>query len=386
MDLNLFFTPVDEALTDEVGSISSFCRNITVNTHKVPDLQGFDLALIGLTEKRGSGKNKGVGQAADEIRKKLYRLKRGSGAYHIIDLGNLNNGVELEETYGRLQEVCEYLISRDILPVIMGGSHDLTLGQFYGYQGLEKLISVLNVDALLDLNEEGEPNETHLHKMLVHEPNYLFNYSHLAYQTYLIETTSIEVLERLYFETYRVGMLRTRIEDMEPVIREADMLTFDITAIRSSDAPGNANAQPFGLTGEEACQICWYAGLNDKLSSVGFYEYNPALDDDSKKTAAVVATMIWYFVEGFYHRQHEGDFRSNDYLRYVVDMPGNEPASIVFYKSKLSDKWWLEIPAANGKRAFGRNSLVPCSYNDFKTASNGEVPDRYINAVARLSA
>ncbi|HHL53213.1 MAG TPA: formiminoglutamase [Flammeovirgaceae bacterium] len=386
MDLNLFFTPVDEALTDEVGSISSFCRNITVNTHKVPDLQGFDLALIGLTEKRGSGKNKGVGQAADEIRKKLYRLKRGSGAYHIIDLGNLNNGVELEETYGRLQEVCEYLISRDILPVIIGGSHDLTLGQFYGYQGLEKLISVLNVDALLDLNEEGEPSQTHLHKMLVHEPNYLFNYSHLAYQTYLIETTAIEVLERLYFETYRVGMLRTRIEDMEPVIREADMLTFDITAIRSSDAPGNANAQPFGLTGEEACQICWYAGLNDKLSSAGFYEYNPALDDDSKKTAAVVATMIWYFVEGFYHRQHEGDFRSNDYLRYVVDMPGNEPASIVFYKSKLSDKWWLEIPSANGKRAFGRNSLVPCSYNDFKTASNGEVPDRYVNAVARLSA
>ena len=386
MDLNLFFTPVDETLADAVGSVSSFCRNITVNTHKVPDLQGFDLALIGLTEKRGSGKNKGVGQAADEIRKKLYRLKRGHGAYHIIDLGNLNNGVELAETYGRLQEVCEYLISRDILPIIMGGSHDLTLGQFYGYQGMEKLISVLNVDALLDLNEEGEPNETHLHKMLVHEPNYLFNYSHLAYQTYLIETTAIEVLERLYFETYRVGMLRTRIEDMEPVIREADMLTFDITAIRSSDAPGNANAQPFGLTGEEACQICWYAGLNDKLSSVGFYEYNPALDDDSKKTAAVVATMIWYFVEGFYHRQHEGDFRSNDYLRYVVDMPGNEPASIVFYKSKLSDKWWLEIPAADGKRAFGRNSLVPCSYNDFKTASNGEVPDRYVNAIARLSA
>ena len=386
MDLNLFFTPVNETLFQAISSVSSVCKSLTINSSKIPDLKGHDLALIGITEHRGNNNNSGIAEAADEIRRKFYRLKRGNGAYQIIDLGNLNNGVSLDETYGRLKEVSEFLIGQGVLPVIFGGSHDISLGQFYGYEGLEKLISVLNVDALLDLDESGPANATHIHKMLVHEPNFLFNYSHLGYQSYLIESSSIEVLERLYFETYRVGMLRQVLEEMEPVIREADMLSFDITAIRSSDAPGNINAQPFGLTGEEACQICWYAGMNDKLSSAGFYEYNPKFDDESKKTASVVATMVWYFIEGFYNRKNEGGFSSNDYLKYVVDMAGSQPATIVFYKSKLSDKWWLEVPSEKTVSAFGRNSLVPCAYADYQTANTGEVPDRFVSAMARLSS
>jgi formiminoglutamase len=170
---------------------------------------------------------------------------------------------------------------------------------------------------------------------------------------------------------------------MEPTIRNADMLSFDVTAIRSADAPGNANAQPFGLTGEEACQICWYAGLNEKLSSLGFYEYNPELDDVHKKTASVVATMIWYFIDGYYHRKNEQNFRSNDFLKYSVSMPV-DPEVITFYTSKLSEKWWMEVPYQNGRERYSRNRIVPCSYNDYQVAIRGEVPERYISALAKL--
>ena len=103
MDLNLFFTPVDEALLDDITSISSFVKSINVNTSKMPELQGHDVALIGLTENRGAEDNSGVDKAADEVRKKLYSLKKSRRSYKIIDLGNLNNGVDLDETYGRLQ-------------------------------------------------------------------------------------------------------------------------------------------------------------------------------------------------------------------------------------------------------------------------------------------
>jgi formiminoglutamase len=161
------------------------------------------------------------------------------------------------------------------------------------------------------------------------------------------------------------------------------MISFDVTAIRSSDAPGNGNAQPFGLTGEEACQICWYAGLNEKLSSIGFYEYNPLFDDVHKKTASVVATMIWYFIEGYYNRKNESNFRSNDFIKYVVSMPV-DPETIQFYKSKFSEKWWMEVPYPNGKERYSRNSIVPCSYTDYQTALKGEIPDRYISTLAKL--
>ncbi len=220
--------------------------------------------------------------------------------------------------------------------------------------------------------------------MLLHEPNYLFGYTHLAHQSYLVDPLSTAVLEKLNFEAHRIGQMRTNLTEMEPAIRYADMFSFDITAIKSSDAPGNANAQPFGLTGEEACQICWYAGMNEKLSSAGFFEYNPNYDDIHKKTASVIATMIWYFIEGFYHRKQESNFKSNDFLKYVVAMPV-EPETISFYKSKLTEKWWMEVSIARKGAKYTRNSIVPCSYADYQMATKGELPERYINALAKMS-
>jgi formiminoglutamase len=277
------------------------------------------------------------------------------------------------------------LLESNVLPIIIGGTHDLDYGQYCGYETMDKLVSLLNIDAFLDLDDKKEsaPNKKHINKILLHEPNFLFSYTHLAYQSYLIDPANVAVLEKLYFEAFRIGQMRTSMQEMEPVIRNADMLSFDITAIRSSDAPGNAHAQPFGLTGEEACQICWYAGQNEKLSSVGFYEYNPELDDAHKKTAAVLATMVWYFIEGYYHRKKDQNFRSNDFLKYVVALHA-EPETITFYKSKFSEKWWMEVPYPTGREKYARNSIVPCSYSDYQLASKGDVPERYISTLAKL--
>ena len=386
MDLTIFFTPLTESLYSTITSPSSFFRNIMAFGDKMPDYKNAHIAVFGVPEERGTLTNAGTASGADVIRKKLYNLKKGTGAYRIVDLGNLKVGHDLDETYVRISEVCRMLLEHNVLPVILGGSHDLDYGQFSAYESLEKLVSLLNVDAYLDLEdkkENGGPSAQHIHKILLHEPNYLFSYTHLAYQGYLIDPMSVAVLEKLYFEAFRLGQIRSNIQEVEPPIRNADLLSFDITAIRSADAPGNANAQPFGLTGEEACQISWYAGLNEKLSSIGFYEYNPAFDDAHQKTASVVATMVWYFVEGYYHRKNEQNFRSNDFLKYSVSMPV-EPEVITFYKSKFSEKWWVEVPYPNGRERYSRNSIVPCSYNDYQTAVKGEVPERYISMLAKL--
>lgn len=385
MDLTILFSPLDESLYSGITSPSSFFKNIRVFSEKMPDYRGAHIAIFGVKEERGTQTNGGTASAPDDIRKKLYNLKKGAGSTHIIDLGNLNAGHDLEETYVRISEVCRMLLESNVLPIILGGSHDLDYGQYAAYETMDKLVSLLNVDAFLDLDEKKESgaSQHHIHKILLHEPNFLFSYTHLAYQSYLIDPLSISILEKLYFEAFRIGEMRTNMQEIEPTIRNADMLSFDITAIRSSDAPGNNRAQPFGLTGEEACQICWYAGQNEKLSSIGFYEYNPQLDDAQKKTASVVATMIWYFIEGYYHRKNEQNFRSNDFLKYSVSMPV-DPEVITFYKSKLSEKWWMEVPYPNGRKRYARNSIVPCSYSDYQTSIKGEVPERYISTIAKL--
>jgi len=383
MDLSIFFSPVDESVYSSITSASSVVKNIRIFGEKMPDYKDAHVAILGVNETRGAGHHAGKNQAPDEIRKKLYQLKKGTGAYRIVDLGNLNAGIDLDETYVRLSEVCRILLEHNVLPIILGGTHDLDYGQYWAYERLEKLVSLLNIDAFLDLEDKhgASPDRRHIHKILLHEPNFLLSYTHLAYQSYLIDPSSISVLEKLYFEAFRIGQMRTNLQEMEPAIRQADLLSFDIAAIRSSDAPGSDRAQPFGLSGEDACQISWYAGMNEKLSSVGIYGYVPDLDDAHKKTASVIATMVWYFIEGFYHRKNERDFKSNDFTKYTVSMPV-EPELLTFYKSKFTERWWMEVPLAT-KSTYSRNSIVPCSYNDYQAATKGEVPERYISALGK---
>jgi formiminoglutamase len=256
MDLKIFFSPVSEAVLEGIQDTTSFLRNIRVFTDEQPSYKGVNLAIIGLTNVDPQDETQLSSVAADEIRKKLYRLKKGFGQYKVVDLGNLRLGLNRHESQLRLKEVCATLIINDVVPIIIGGTHDFTYGQYLAYEDLDKLVSLLNVDAFLDITDDGKgiSNTNHLHKILVHEPNFLFSLYQLAYQSYLIDNETLAVLEKLYFDAYRLGHLRQHLQDMEPVIRDADLMSFDITAIKSSDAPGSSAAQPFGLTGEEACQ------------------------------------------------------------------------------------------------------------------------------------
>ncbi len=75
-----------------------------------------------------------------------------------------------------------------------------------------------------------------------------------------------------------------------------------------------------------------YAGMSDKLTSFGIFEYNP-LFDQHKITAQLIAQMLWYFVEGFVNRK--GDLPasdSTDFARYNVRIEGQEEEVIFFEK------------------------------------------------------
>jgi formiminoglutamase len=383
MDLKLYFNPVDESLTDKGFSSDSLIQSVYINEEKLPDLSESKIAIIGLTETKGSS---GMNETGVKfIREKLYGLKRGEGECYIVDLGNLRNGPDSEETYKRIQSVCHYLMSNDILPVLIGGTHDLDIGQYLAYQSEEKMVSILNIDARFDLEDKegADANESHIHKIFTHEPNYLFNYSQLAHQSYLVNAAATKVLQQLSFNPIRLGELRDDVKKMEPYIREADMVSFDLSAIQSIYCPGGNKSEVFGLTGEEACQIMWYAGMNDKLSSLGIYEYNPDKDTPDRRSAMVVATMIWYFIEGFKNRKDEKGFQTNDYMKYVVAMD-KEPETISFYKSRLSDKWWMEVPNAAQSGVYDRNYIVPCDFDDYQMATKGELPERWINTFSKI--
>jgi len=384
IDLRLFFNNLDEELWAECREdISSVFLQLSVHSHNFPDWQKADIAIIGLLEERGTQKNIGVAGAADAVRKRFYKLKKSKAPYKVADLGNLRPAPSLQETYQRIKVVCELLLAENVIPVLIGGSNDLMIGQFLAYQGLEKIISVANIDAVVDVDEmQNEENKKHLLQILTHQPNYLFNFSQIGHQGYLSSSGFLEIFEKMYFDVFGVGKIRENILNVEPIIRDADMVAFDLTAIRKADAGASIYAQPFGLTSDEAAQLCWYAGISPKTSSIGFYEYNPQLDTHGHN-AQVLAVLLWYFIEGFYHRRKVGDFNSKSFVKYIVPLGEDKDAhELIFYKQLATNQWWLEVPY-NAIRA--EPLKIACSYQDYlNTVEGGILPDRWISTHAKL--
>jgi formiminoglutamase len=391
MDLSLYFEPfqIENFAFLQRSSRKTMGDMIRKNLEGAyfPDLENIDIALIGVGEERGQINNAGCGKGVRNIRNYFYNLFPGNYRTSIADLGDLRIGHSTQDTYFALSAVCSHLMENGIIPIILGGSQDLTYANYRAYEDLGQIINIVAVDNQFDLGENGQElnAQSYLSNIILHQPNFLFNYTNLGYQTYFVDQEAIKLMDNLFFDTYRLGDVRANMKDVEPMVRNADMISIDISAIRQTDAPGNRNTTPNGFYGEEMCQITRYAGLSDKLSSIGFYEYNPEMDVNGQ-TAHLIAQMMWYFVDGYYNRMKDFpiDKKSVDYKKFMVKLT-NQRDELVFYKSRKSDRWWMEVDCtASVKAKYERHYLVPCSYEDYEKAMSDDVPERWVQAYQKL--
>lgn len=384
MSISDFFAPISlDSLTPESGFLASqIGAVIRAFADRFPEMEEEDkpdLAFFGVLDDRNAVNNAGAAKGADVVRKYLYALYQGDYKAKIVDLGNIQAGETVHDTHVAVRVVSEELLKAGIIPVVIGGGQDITYAQYAAYEKLEQRVEVAVVDSAFDLDQQNTENtalhsQTFLNHIILHEPDYLFCLNNLAYQTYLVSNEAINMYEKLYFNAMRLGLIAGRMGQAEPIIRSVDLLSFDVGAIRASEAPGNANAVPNGLYGDEACQLCRYAGMSDKLSAIGFYEYNP-LFDSRGLTASLLAQMVWCFIDGFYSRKHDAPpVPKAAYITYRTSL-ANDGYELVFIKSKKSDRWWMQVPYFGSRSVNERYHLVPCRYEDYQQAVSGEMPD-----------
>jgi len=390
MDISIFFEPVQLKGYGYTGHTRHKLMGDVVKAHIKPDdfpeYEGYDLAIFGVGEDRNAVNNHGCGQAPDVIRKELYRLFQGNFKLRMVDLGNMLRGHSIEDTYFALANVMAELLRSGVTPIVLGGSQDLTFPLYQAYEKTGKIINIAVADPMFDLgnSERSMDSRSYMSKIILQQPNYLFNYTNIGYQTYYVDQEAITLMNNLMFDTYRLGFIRNDMEEVEPMVRNADMLSVDIGSIRMSEAPGNPNAIPNGFYGEEICQITRYAGLSDKMSSLGIFEYNPQYDRQFQ-TAQLIGQMIWYFIDGFYSRKQDFPLeKKSDFMKFTVTTKDFKD-EIIFYKSKKSDRWWMEVPIrSRSKYKYQRHHLVPCSYKDYETALQDHIPDRWWQTYKKL--
>jgi formiminoglutamase len=355
----------DEYKDGQVGKL------IEVYEDEFPDLLQSDLILIGCREERGARRTRNLLSGPDMIRRQFYQLYHWHSDIRIADVGNIKPGSTLADTYAALRSVMNELINLGKTVIILGGSHDLTLAQYQSYVNRKKLIEVACVDALVDINIESSlKSENFLMEMLTDEPNFIHHYNHIAFQSYYVHPRMLETMDKLRFDCFRVGKVREFIDEMEPVLRNSNMLSFDICAIAHAYAPSN-QLSPNGLSGEDACAIMRFAGLSPNINSIGIYGYIPE-NDLNDLTAKQIAQMLWYVMDGRNKGQREASLHEKEY--FVEYHTAFAEVETTFLQSKKTNRWWMQLPD---------QKYIACSYQDYLQASSNEVPERWLRAQER---
>ena len=344
-----------------------FGRNITIYDEVIPNLKNVNIAIIGI------GK-----EEADKVRASLYALSYRFNSLKIVDLGNVRN-----ESIDFVIPVLQELLASKIFPIIIGHDHQHTSAQYQAYHTAEKLVNLVVIDKTADYTFERKWEEKEhyfLNKILKLQPTHLFNFSLIGYQSHYINPKVLDLLEERSYESVRIGEARRDLGEIEPLIRDADLMSIDISSVKYAEAPGSSQTTPSGFMTEEICKIAHYAGLNDKLSSIGFYGYEPELDQQNQ-TAQLLAQLVWYVIDGFSNRTEDFPIVANSFVEYVVDFKDSD-YQITFWKSTRSDRWWMQVPVKHKEQE--RHRLIPCSYIDYQLACQSELSERLISAYNRF--
>lgn len=327
------------------------------------------IALVGLTETRNSYQP-GMKSNLDNIRIALYQLA-SFNRIKIVDLGNLKAGKKIQDTYAALTFVSEHLLSKGIIPLFFGGTQDLTVPVVKALSGKPNPVEIVYIDSRFDINQEDDFHSRNFIKKLIEDFGDHTEHTILGYQSYFISAQQQRILSDKQIEALRLGAIRSSYNHVEPLLRDADLVSFDLSSIKSSDCEASSNPGPNGLYNEEACQLMTLAGLSDKLQAVCVFEYDSE-NDKKGLTAQLIAQLIWHFISGVSQRKNDWPAQSLENYKKIYVKLEKTDIDLVFYQNTSNNRYWIELPTdvKDTKR------IISCSEKDYKDICQNEIPDR----------
>jgi formiminoglutamase len=357
----------DSALLRELPE-ASFGRHVTRYHSRLRSLEPYRVALIGLDA-----------EIAEKIRKALYPLSWHFGDLAVIDLGDVRNS-DPEFVVPLLKE----LTAGELFPILIGGPITALTAQYKALLSYRKYLNLVLIDDRLGYTAKPQAATEHYLNDYVHGRRAsLFHLGVIGPQLHHIPAPALQLANDRYFEITRLGQAQANLTELEPALRDADLCAIHLNAVRQSDAPARAAFNPSGFRSEEVCQLARYAGMSDKLSNFGVYGLDPdgSTDREQYLTAATIAQILWYFIEGFSQRKGDFPVTTEGLTEYIVDSKTYD--RVTFWRSQRSSRWWIQAPVRT-KRGQVRHRLIPCSYEDYLTACREELPPRLLNAFRRF--
>jgi hypothetical protein len=337
------------------------------------DKTDFDAIMLGLPDD-----DSGIGfLTANEIRNQLVKLSGLSKKITLLDLGNITPGKTFDETNERLKLIFTILLDCEAKIFLLGGSaiHHKTVANSFISNNIP--LNQVWIDSIITWDhfviDSLSPN---FKETLLDAP---INYINIGYQSYFVEKEILDFISDSSFEAYRLGMVRNKIPDFEPVLRDANLIDISLNAVKFSDAPGAKKISPNGLSGDELCQLAFYSGYSNRTKVIAIFDIVTA-NDNRNITSGLAAQVIWYAMEGVSVAIFEDPELTPDvFSKYHIhiDMANQ---NLAFYKSNLTNRWWMEIELGENNRSV----ILSCSEKDYDLACKQEIPDRWWRLINRV--
>lgn len=309
----------------------------------------------------------------DNIRKAWYELSANFSNGEVLDLGHIYEDREA------LNNTLNFLNNKDVLSIILSFDALPTLSACPLAKAACNITkaNISLVSAALPYSlEKSLENPPLINALWASRDDLKINV--FGFQSYYIDKLALAHLDKKDSELLRLGQLENNIQDIEPLIRGSHILSFDISAIKHSEAPLSTAPKAIGISAVNACQIMRYAALCNALQFINIFGYfgkgDIALNFDI--TAGLIAQMIWFAIEANFKKVEDYPVIPAQLQEYIlickdIDFP------LSFFKNNRSDKWWFAMSEWEWMEKYIHNPfLIPCSEEDFKTACEGELPER----------
>ncbi len=299
------------------------------------------------------------------VRRELYRLSKLDFEVPICDLGDLVSGKSHQDTHYILQEVISMCLYKNAIPIVIGGSNDLSYSLFSALHFHQKKINYTQISNVVSLDNDGDEitEDNFLSKILSSNTFSIKNYHHLGYQKHLNESDAVKLMKEVEFEIIRLAEMMGSTEKTEPFFRRADLVTLNCDAVESMGDGFSVNPQVNGLNRREICAYTKEIGLSENLKAAGIFNFNVASHDALNHQ--LLAQMIWHCIEGINIQHSHPKEREYETFWVLID-----DGQYCFKRDTFSGLWYF------GEDEKTEN-LIPCSRLEYEAAKQGHMDRRF---------
>jgi len=290
-----------------------------LNLNKISDFNpsrsDLNICLLGFSCDEGVRRNlgrEGASKGPDVIRKEFANMPVTFGNdVNLFDAGDIFCiDRDLEKAQKQLESAVKIILSRNCFPVILGGGHEIALGNYNGI--LKHLMEnvpgksrtgIINFDAHLDFRpfDNGGSSGSMFYQIAEDsiKNDRDFNYLCVGVQTY---SNTISLFKRAESFGAEYILARDMGRENHPDIREKIdsfirkneniHLTLCTDVFNSAFAPGVSAPQPFGLDPEILLTFVKQVLNSGKVILFDIAEVSPRFDHDNN-TAKLAAVIIY---------------------------------------------------------------------------------------------